>query len=112
MPVYVDNARNPFGRMLMCHMVADSLEELLDMVDRIGLARRHFQNGSFPHFDLSQGYRVRAISSGAVAVDRRQLVAVMRGYRERLLSDPEEMGKLREIVSSLSAPAPRPRPGM
>jgi hypothetical protein len=93
-------------------MVADSLEELFGMADQIGLARRHFQEGSFPHFDLSQGYRARAISSGALAVDRRQLVAVMRGYRERLLKDPEEMAKLRGVVSSPSAPAPRPRSGL
>lgn len=53
MAVYVDHARNSFGRMLMCHMVADGIEELLMMYERIGLARRHFQPGSFPHFDLS-----------------------------------------------------------
>lgn len=54
MTVYVDSARNPYGRMLMCHMVADGVGELLEMADRIGLARRHFQRESFPHFDLSQ----------------------------------------------------------
>jgi len=92
-------------------MVADGVDELFQLVDRIGLARRHFQTGSFPHFDLSQGYRARAISAGALPVDRRQLVAVMHKYRERLLRDPEEMEKLRGVVSSLSAPGPRCRSG-
>jgi hypothetical protein len=98
MAVYVDNARNPFGRMLMCHMVADYIEELFGMVDRVGLARRHFQNGSFPHFDLSLGYRARAITAGAVEVDRRGLVTVMRTYRARLNKDPEELERLRALV--------------
>jgi hypothetical protein len=99
MPVYVDNARNPYGRMIMCHMVADRIEELLDMADRIGLARRHLQPGSFPHFDLSLGYRDRALRQGAISVDRRQLVSVMRAYRELLFRDETEMERLRAVIS-------------
>ena len=100
MPVYVDNARNPYGRMLMCHMVADRIEELFGMADRIGLARRHFQPGSFPHFDLSLGYRDRALCLGAIAVDRRELVGVMRAYRALVLQDEAEMGRLREAIAA------------
>lgn len=98
MPVYVDDARNPYGRMLMCHMVADGVEDLLGMADRIGLARRHFQPGSFPHFDLSRGYRQRALLAGAIAVDRHGLVAVMREYRARLISDPAEAERLSGLI--------------
>lgn len=100
MPVYVDNARNPYGRMLMCHMVADRIEELLGMADRIGLARRHFQPGSFPHFDLSLGYRDRALRLGAIPVERRELVGVMRAYRALLLQDEAETGRLREVIAA------------
>lgn len=43
MTVYVDDMRAPFGRMKMCHMVADSDAELHAMAARIGVARRWHQ---------------------------------------------------------------------
>jgi hypothetical protein len=103
MPVYVDNARNPFGRMLMCHMVANSIEELLEMADKIGLDRKHFQPWSSPHFDLSQGYRARAIAAGAVEADRRTMVTAMRQYRFRLENDAEEQAAYEQATKASTA---------
>lgn len=72
MPVYVDKAVWPFRRMIMCHMVADTPNELHAMADKIGVARRWFQsNASFPHYDICKAKRALAIRYGAVEFEGR-----------------------------------------
>jgi hypothetical protein len=84
MTVYVDKATNPFGRMKMCHMLADSLDELHAMADKIGMRREWFQNNpDHPHYDLSQSKRVLAIQQGALEIDTRQLVDLIRMWRNQ-----------------------------
>lgn len=84
MPVYVDNAQLPLGRMRCCHMVADTLDELHAMADAIGCRREWFQPRSFPHYDVPLFRRARVVALGAVQVDRRQLALIMRRVRESL----------------------------
>lgn len=86
MAVYVDKARNPLGRMKMSHMLADSLDELHAMADRIGLKRAWFQRGSTPHYDVCQAKRKLAIAAGAIEIDRRQTVELIRRWRRAALS--------------------------
>ena len=44
MAVYVDNAYMRYGRMMMCHMMADTHLELLKMAEEIGVEVRHIQS--------------------------------------------------------------------
>jgi hypothetical protein len=68
MAVYVDylfKAGWRFGEA--CHMTADTLEELHEMGERIGLKRRWFQaHPRFPHYDLTAGKRMLAVAAGAI----------------------------------------------
>lgn len=81
MTVYVDPAVWPFGRMIMCHMWADTLEELLAMADAIGVQRKWIQGhqtlslpqarkASWVHFDIAMVKRAQAVKLGAVETDR------------------------------------------
>jgi len=81
MTVYVDDMRAAFGRMKMCHMWADSDEELLAMVDKIGVQRKWIQghptlsfgkhrDASWVHFDIALSKRALAVAAGAVETDR------------------------------------------
>jgi Protein of unknown function (DUF4031) len=82
--VYVDNARHRYGRMRMCHMLADTVAELHAMADAIGVARRWFQSSaSTPHYDVCLAMRARALALGAVELDRRGLVGLIRRLRAR-----------------------------
>jgi hypothetical protein len=76
--VYVDNMEAPFGRMIMCHMIADTQKELLEMADKIGLTRGWIQEVSTPreHFDISITKKKMAIKFGAKEITMRELAEI------------------------------------
>lgn len=69
MTVYVDDMRAPYGRMIMCHMIADTNVELLAMATLIGVALRWHQGD---HFDIALSKRAIAVAAGAVEITLRQ----------------------------------------
>lgn len=81
--VYVDEMYDPFLRMKMCHMIADSSDELNAMADQIGVARKWIQKPGTPreHYDVSMAARAKAVRLGAVEVSSRELIAKMRSNR-------------------------------
>lgn len=82
MTVYVDDAQLPYGSMKMSHMMADTLVELHRMADKIGVARRHFQNHpTHPHYDVCKSKRAMAIRCGAKPVTRIELAQMLRARR-------------------------------
>ena len=74
MSVYVDNALNNYGQMEMKHMIADTLEELHKMADKIGVKRKWFQNTNHPHYDICLSKRKLAIKYGAIPVSSQDLL--------------------------------------
>lgn len=75
MTVYVDNFRAGYGRMIMCHMIADNEVELHAMADTLGVARRHHQGD---HYDICLAKRALAISAGAVEITAKECAALRR----------------------------------
>lgn len=103
MTVYVDDVRLPYRRMIMCHMWADDLEELLAMADRIGVARKWLQQpprASWTHFDVSLGMKARAIARGAVLTDRYGPVE----HVARLRGDTAKLERIRQIRERTATP--------
>lgn len=84
MTVYVDDMRAQFGRMVMCHMLSDTTEELLAMADRIGVQRKWLQCAGTPkeHFDIALSKRALAVAAGAVEVGKSGVVEVLKRKRQ------------------------------
>lgn len=73
MSVYVDPATWPYRQMVICHMWADSLDELYAMADAIGVPRKWLQEppkASWIHFDVSKSKRAEAVARGAIETDK------------------------------------------
>lgn len=71
MSVYVDDMEAEFGRMKMCHMVADTREELNAMADTIGVARKWIQKAKHDHtvhYDICLSKKAKALTAGAIEV--------------------------------------------
>lgn len=83
MSVYVDPPVHRFGRMLMCHMMADTSDELRAMADLIGVAQKWIQHEGewHEHFDVCKSKRAAAVAAGAIEVTSRALVLSARERR-------------------------------
>ena len=86
MAVYVDKLRDYGWRHgPSCHLVADSVEELMEFAVGMGLQREWFQPKSTPHFDLTAEGRSLAIEHGAIELDQREFVKKIRELRKKRL---------------------------
>lgn len=80
--VYIDSANISYRRMKMCHMVADTLEELHSMADQIGVSRRYFQDKTkYHHYDICLTKKRQALKLGAIEISSRELILKMRQNR-------------------------------
>lgn len=90
MAVYVDDMRASLkvaGRnYVMCHMLADSDEELHEMADQIGVSRQYWQQPpkvSTSHYDITQSKRALAVKAGAIEVTMQEMAAMAASRRLR-----------------------------
>jgi hypothetical protein len=104
MTVYVDDMRATLGRMVMCHMAADTEAELHAMADAVGVARRHHQGD---HYDICKAKRAAAVKRGAREVTRRELLRIVRPQRKESRMIPrsslKEIAKLNSQLEAIDA---------
>ena len=82
MAVYVDNMRDYGWRHgPSCHLIGDSVEELIEFAVNLGMRREWFQPKSSPHFDLTADGREIAVQNGAIELNQREFVAKLREIR-------------------------------
>lgn len=97
MTVYVDDMRARVGPMVMCHMLADTDDELHAMADRIGVDRRWHNKppkASTSHYDISLAKRAIAVAAGAVEITRREAAAM--AWRRRVEGELGRPSEARE----------------
>jgi Protein of unknown function (DUF4031) len=83
MAVYVDDMRAQYGRLVMCHMLADDDESLHAMADAIGVKRRWWQAPPkhSSHYDICLSKRALAIQHGAIPITMREAAYMNRARR-------------------------------
>lgn len=120
MAVYVDDMHlsemGQYRGMKMCHMIADSDEELHSMDDRIGVDRRHFQappkirHAHQRHYDIASSKRALAIKAGAIPVTMRQLSLMTQNRKlTGQLGTPRPIkGSQEQLFAATEAPSCRP----
>ena len=76
-----------------CHLVADSIPELVTFARRIGCRADWLQETSLPHFDLTASKRREAIAAGAVELPNiHEAGHLFRNLRRKFSGDPPNDG--------------------
>lgn len=105
MTIYVDDVRHSFRRMIMCHMWADTEEELHREAAALGLRRSWFQEppkASWRHYDISLGVKAKALERGAVLTDKYGPSEFV--WRQRLKNPDKDVRKrARKMLANIKA---------
>lgn len=86
MTVYVDDMRARFRGMIMCHMTADTREELLAFAARLGLKEEWAQMWGTHrfHFDISLSKKLMAVHYGAKPITWKEFGALVAARRPKI----------------------------
>jgi Protein of unknown function (DUF4031) len=81
--VYVDDMKAQFGSLVMCHMIADSHDELIAMADIIKVQRKWIQKEGtiYEHFDICLSKRALAVKYGAKQITMMELGRILHARR-------------------------------
>ena len=108
LPVYAPTAPACFRDAgAACHLFADTPQELHGFAARLGLDKAWFQDRNrrkqrvTPHYDLTPGMRARAVGLGAMEIEYKEVVEIIRKYRaakddDEPIPDEKRAGKKRK----------------
>lgn len=85
MPVYVGSERIKQRDYILSVLVADTVEELHEMAEKIGAASVWFQHSGLgiPHYKLAQQLCKYAISLGATRIDEAEMTKVVERFKTK-----------------------------
>lgn len=76
--VYIGTREYKYGNMKMSHMIADTLDELHEMADKLLIDRKHFQDKrGKPHYDICKKNKQKAILFGAILISDKEIVKIL-----------------------------------
>lgn len=86
--------------MKMCHMVADSTDELIKMAEACGVSKRWIQErGTYnEHFDICLSAKKTALSLGAIEIGFRDYARIVNGRDGSPFYKPFDMASLVPIT--------------
>ncbi|NPT34230.1 DUF4031 domain-containing protein [Paraburkholderia xenovorans] len=94
MAIYVDDERISWRGKQWCHLVADSLNELHDFAQQLGLRRSWFQERSiYPHYDVTVSVREKALTLGALKGDRGTIVTCAKQLKTELRNERDAVSQ-------------------
>lgn len=84
--VYIDSMNARYRNMIMCHMMADTTEELFQIASQIGVNHKWIQDKGTPreHFDICLSKKKKALSLGAVECGWRKIAELCKREADSL----------------------------
>jgi Protein of unknown function (DUF4031) len=93
MTVYVDNSCLSWRGKSWCHLVADSITELHQFAELLGLKREWFQDQTqYPHYDVTVAVKVRALRIGALVGDKRTIISCAKRLKIEMIVSRSQFG--------------------
>lgn len=94
MTIYVDNECISWKGKQWCHLVADSLAELHEFAQQLGLRRSWFQEQSvYPHYDITITLRDKALTLGALMGNRHTIISCAKRLKAELHLEKQASGQ-------------------
>lgn len=77
------------------HLVADTIDELHEFAQNIGLRREWYQDSDHPHYDIFGGKTERAMEYGAIKLRPREILMI--SIQMRSVGESPDLIKIKQV---------------